>query len=103
MGLTASGKTAFVDHAVGRRDVGYRSTCSMKEVSPVRYPHPDGVSNIVLVDTPGFDDTFVPDAQIHGEIAQWLNVVLQREQGRVAWAILLTVDYSRLRPGIHIP
>lgn len=81
MGLTASGKTAFVDHAVGRRDVGYRSTCSMKEVSPVRYPHPDGVSNIVLVDTPGFDDTFVPDAQIHGEIAQWLNVVLQREQG----------------------
>ncbi|KAI6040115.1 hypothetical protein EDC04DRAFT_1566727 [Pisolithus marmoratus] len=49
-----------------------------KEVRPFRYPHSDGIRNIVLVDTPGFDDTFMTDAQILRQIAHWLNATYKK-------------------------
>ncbi|KAI6156084.1 hypothetical protein EDD17DRAFT_1071077 [Pisolithus thermaeus] len=52
---------------------GHDLTSCTREVRAVRYPHTDGVRNIVLVDTPGFDDTFMTDVQILERIAYWLN------------------------------
>ncbi|KIK12622.1 hypothetical protein PISMIDRAFT_689313 [Pisolithus microcarpus 441] len=74
MGPTGSGKTTFINRAVGSPDAGRGSTVFTKEVRPVRYPHPDGVRNIVLVDTPGCNDSMT-DFQVLGEIARWLTAI----------------------------
>ncbi|KAI6158373.1 P-loop containing nucleoside triphosphate hydrolase protein, partial [Pisolithus thermaeus] len=75
MGPTGAGKSTFIDRAVERPDMGagHDLTSCTREVRAVRYPHTDGVRNIVLVDTPGFDDTFMTDVQILKRIAHWLN------------------------------
>ncbi|KAI5988362.1 P-loop containing nucleoside triphosphate hydrolase protein [Pisolithus albus] len=75
MGPTGAGKSTFIDRAVGRPDAnaGHDLTSCTKEVRAVRYPHTDGSRNIVLVDTPGFDDTFMTDVQVLQRIADWLN------------------------------
>ncbi|KAI5992853.1 P-loop containing nucleoside triphosphate hydrolase protein [Pisolithus marmoratus] len=80
MGPTGAGKTTFVDRAVGRPGVGagHDLMSYTKEMRPFRYPHSDGIRNIVLVDTPGFDDTFVTDAQILRQIAYWLNATYKK-------------------------
>jgi len=44
-----------------------------RAIHPIRCLHPDGRRNIVLVDTPGFDDTVLSDAQILRIIANWLK------------------------------
>ena len=44
------------------------------EVQSYRYQHADGSeSNVVFVDTPGFDDTEIKDADILVRIAEWLK------------------------------
>ncbi|KAI5988357.1 P-loop containing nucleoside triphosphate hydrolase protein [Pisolithus albus] len=75
MGPTGTGKSTFIDRAVGRPDInaGHDLTSCTKEVRAVRYPHTNGSRNIVLVDTPGFDDTFMTDVQVLQRIADWLN------------------------------
>ncbi|KAL4065613.1 P-loop containing nucleoside triphosphate hydrolase protein [Scleroderma yunnanense] len=81
MGPTGAGKSTFVDLAVGRADsgAGHDLVSCTKEIRAVRYPHPDGERNIVLVDTPGFDDTFVSDTQILRNIAEWLKTTYKRK------------------------
>ncbi|KAI6006735.1 hypothetical protein EDC04DRAFT_974151 [Pisolithus marmoratus] len=80
MGPTGAGKSTFVDRALGRPDVGasHDLISYTKEMRPYRYPHSDGIRNIVLVDTPGFDDTFMTDAQILRQIAHWLNATYKK-------------------------
>ncbi|KAI6138454.1 hypothetical protein EDD17DRAFT_395562 [Pisolithus thermaeus] len=80
MGPTGAGKSTFVDHAVGRPGVGagHDLMSYTKEMRPVRYPHSDGIRNIVLIDSPGFDDTFMTDAQILRQIAHWLNATYKK-------------------------
>ncbi|KIJ63777.1 hypothetical protein HYDPIDRAFT_91834 [Hydnomerulius pinastri MD-312] len=76
MGPTGAGKSSFVNQAVGRPEavgVGHDLKSCTTDVQAVRYPHSDGHRNIVLVDTPGFDDTCVSDTQILRTIADWLN------------------------------
>ncbi|KAI5994005.1 hypothetical protein EDD15DRAFT_2144739, partial [Pisolithus albus] len=52
--------------------VGRGSTSFTKEVCPVRYPHPDGVRSVILVDTPGCN-AVMTDFHVLGEIALWLT------------------------------
>ncbi|KAI6024298.1 hypothetical protein EDC04DRAFT_283093 [Pisolithus marmoratus] len=80
MGLTGVGKSTFIDRAVGRPDVGvgHNLMSYTKEMRPILYPHSDGIHNIVLVDTPSFDDTFMTDTQILRQIAHWLNEIYQK-------------------------
>ncbi|KAI6010543.1 hypothetical protein BKA83DRAFT_4401387 [Pisolithus microcarpus] len=67
MGPAGSGKSTFINHAVG----------SPHEVCPVRYPHPDGVRSIILVDTPGCN-ALMTDFHVLGEIALWLTRVYEK-------------------------
>ncbi|KAI5995159.1 P-loop containing nucleoside triphosphate hydrolase protein [Pisolithus albus] len=80
MGPTGAGKSTFIDVAVGRPDInaGHDLTSCTKEVRAVRYPHTDGDRNIVLIDTPGFDDTFMTDVQVLQRIADWLNSTYEK-------------------------
>ncbi|KAL4078012.1 P-loop containing nucleoside triphosphate hydrolase protein [Scleroderma citrinum] len=81
MGPIGTGKSAFIDCAVGRPDTGagHDLVSCTKEIRAVRYPHPDGERNIVLVDMPGFDDTFVSDTQVLRNIAEWLKTTYKRK------------------------
>ena len=65
----------FVNTAAGKTEVvvGNDLKSQTHAVHPIRCLHPDGRRNIVLVDTPGFDDTFMSDAQILRIIAHWLK------------------------------
>ncbi|KAI5996971.1 P-loop containing nucleoside triphosphate hydrolase protein [Pisolithus albus] len=78
MGPTGSGKTTFINRAVGNPDADHESTSYTKEVHTVRYPHSDGVRNIVLVDTPGCNDSFMTDIQVLAEITWWLITVYEK-------------------------
>ncbi|KAI5992846.1 hypothetical protein EDC04DRAFT_2586758 [Pisolithus marmoratus] len=80
MGPTGAGKSTFVDRAVGIPHVGASvdSVSRTEEVRPVRYPYSDGVRNVVLVDTPEFDDMFITDVQILRQIANWLNATYEK-------------------------
>ncbi|KAI5998376.1 hypothetical protein F5J12DRAFT_849999 [Pisolithus orientalis] len=78
MGPTGAGKTTFIDCALGRPDADCGATSHTKEVRPVRIPHFDGVRDIVLVDTPGCNNSFMTDFQVLWEIAEWLNAVYRK-------------------------
>ncbi|KAG6332874.1 hypothetical protein ID866_6209 [Astraeus odoratus] len=73
MGPTGAGKSTFINLAVGRPDatVGHDLISCTNQVRTVRYS--DNIHNIVLVDTPGFDDTYLSDTQILKMIADWLK------------------------------
>ncbi|TDL17135.1 hypothetical protein BD410DRAFT_843838 [Rickenella mellea] len=76
MGPTGAGKSTFIDVATKQdgRTVGKSLTSYTKDIRSVRYTHPDGNRpEIVLVDTPGFDDTERSDTQILGMVSHWLE------------------------------
>ena len=92
MGLTGAGKSSvsyrrktlrpirlrysqFINTAAGRTEVVVCNDLKSqtRAVQPIRCLHPDGRRNIVLVDTPGFDDTDISDTQILRIVAQWLK------------------------------
>ncbi|KAF8132017.1 hypothetical protein EV363DRAFT_1164405 [Boletus edulis] len=81
MGLTGAGKSSFVNMAAGRTEVviGDDLKSKTRDVQHVRCLHPDGRRNVVLVDTPGFDDTERSDAEILRSIADWLKVTYQNQ------------------------
>ncbi|KAI6125851.1 hypothetical protein EDD16DRAFT_1702963 [Pisolithus croceorrhizus] len=73
VGPTGSGKsTASIARAPGM-SVTYDLTSCTKGVRAVRYPHPDGVRNVILIDTPGFDYAFMTDVQVLQRLAHWLK------------------------------
>jgi hypothetical protein len=54
-------------------DVGHDLQSCTSKIEHVIIPHPSDPSRrIVFVDTPGFDDTYVADAEILKHIAVWL-------------------------------
>lgn len=65
----------FVNDVAGGREaeIGNGLRSKTRIVQPVRCRHPDGRRNIILVDTPGFDDTHLSDSQILRIIADWMK------------------------------
>jgi len=59
--------------------VGHDLKSCTAELQPVviaSSQHPElGGQRLVIVDTPGFDDTYVPDSEILRRIALWLATV----------------------------
>ena len=53
--------------------VGHDLQSSTSSIQHVVVPHPtDASRRIILVDTPGFDTTYIDDAEILRRIALWL-------------------------------
>ncbi|KAI6156086.1 hypothetical protein EDD17DRAFT_1489994 [Pisolithus thermaeus] len=73
MGPTGAGKSSFVAKATNSGDegVGHALVSHTSEIKATRCII--GGSNVVLVDTPGFDDTKKSDLQILESISDWLN------------------------------
>ncbi|KAI9573228.1 P-loop containing nucleoside triphosphate hydrolase protein [Boletus coccyginus] len=72
MGPTGSGKSNFINHLTG--NIEQRKARNLKSDTESVTPYPisyDGL-RLVLVDTPGFDDTYRQDTEILRVIANWL-------------------------------
>ncbi|KAG6326187.1 hypothetical protein ID866_12902, partial [Astraeus odoratus] len=80
VGPTGAGKSSFIGRAVGSPypGVGHELTSFTTQVRAVRYPHSDGIRNIVLADTPGFDDTHLTDTSVLQMITDWLEEIYKQ-------------------------
>ncbi|KAF9647118.1 hypothetical protein BDM02DRAFT_2815848 [Thelephora ganbajun] len=77
MGATGSGKTSFINMASGSQfRVGKNLKSCTTEVQVADVFHIDG-RPVVLIDTPGFDDTNLSDAVILERIAAFLAVTYE--------------------------
>ncbi|OJD33674.1 p-loop containing nucleoside triphosphate hydrolase protein [Diplodia corticola] len=72
VGLTGSGKSYFINRLVGREVVQEGSSMKSCTHSCQLVGAEVGRSKVLLLDTPGFDDTFRPDSEILSEIAHIL-------------------------------
>ncbi|KDR78065.1 hypothetical protein GALMADRAFT_1366623 [Galerina marginata CBS 339.88] len=75
MGATGTGKSNLIDTLTGQfgKRVGHKLQACTSEVSAVRIKsHPQYGSRLVLVDTPGFNDTNKTDLEILEIISKWL-------------------------------
>ncbi|KAF8238168.1 hypothetical protein L208DRAFT_362715 [Tricholoma matsutake] len=75
LGPTGSGKSTFIEVATCRaqnKTVGHSLQPHTKEIRAITVPHPSTDHPIVLVDTPGLDDTKF-DAAIWSMIIVWLR------------------------------
>ncbi|KAF5351105.1 hypothetical protein D9756_008394 [Leucocoprinus leucothites] len=82
MGPTGSGKSFFIDLLTGQS--GQRAKKSLESatqgIEATRMPlprHPE--RNIVLVDTPGFDDTERSDMEILSMVSDWLKKTYEKD------------------------
>jgi GTPase Era involved in 16S rRNA processing len=80
MGPTGAGKSNFINVATRQTgtNVGHKLQSCTSDVRAVQYIHPDG-PRYVIIDTPGFDDTNVPDTEILSRIAQYLKNTYKRD------------------------
>jgi len=75
MGPTGVGKSTFINHLLGGNvmPVGHDlSSCTSKLQYAIVEPPPCRGHRVIIVDTPGFDDTYEDDVEILRRIAAWL-------------------------------
>ncbi|KAL5357063.1 P-loop containing nucleoside triphosphate hydrolase protein [Aspergillus floccosus] len=79
IGVTGAGKTTFISRATGNTDleIGRGLESCTKDVLPV--PCTIDGTRVVLIDTPGFDDTYESDADIMQLIANYLATTYERK------------------------
>lgn len=97
VGVTGSGKTTFVSKATGRSDleIGHSIDSCTKEVVPVSFKLDR--RNVTLLDTPGFDDTRLSDADILKIIAKYLTDTYQEEVMLTGIILLQPINQARLQ------
>ncbi|ETS75752.1 hypothetical protein PFICI_12696 [Pestalotiopsis fici W106-1] len=84
MGITGSGKSTFISHCTRHSisaSAGLHSEPDDLDTQEVSvYPcKADIGDNIYLIDTPGFDDTELDDAQVLRKIATWVGETYQQK------------------------
>lgn len=92
MGVTGVGKTSFVNVAMGQDRVWDNSlessTTGIQRSEPIPYyDFPDG-REVVLLDTPGFDNADIPDIEVLARLVEYLKD-LSREDNYLAGIIYL--------------
>ncbi|KAF8132018.1 P-loop containing nucleoside triphosphate hydrolase protein [Boletus edulis] len=82
MGPTGSGKSTFIRRASGHDDqgIGHELRSCTQNVLGIRFQDQESGRHVVLVDTPGFDDTFKSDLEILNMISDWLNLSYKKEK-----------------------
>ncbi|KAL8838918.1 MAG: hypothetical protein Q9170_001955 [Blastenia crenularia] len=80
MGVTGSGKSRLIQQITQSREVeiGHTLTSATRGVQAYSITVDGRV--ITLVDTPGFDDTFMTDAQVLEELATWLSTTYKSKR-----------------------
>lgn len=98
MGPTGSGKSTFIDVATEQdgKTVGHGLESKTSDIRAVRYKHPAMNEEVVLVDTPGFDDTHKPDTEILKLIAEWLKDTYKKDKKLTAILYLHRISDNRM-------
>ncbi|KAF4588347.1 Proteasome subunit beta type-4 [Pleurotus pulmonarius] len=74
IGPTGAGKSTFINYAnrnASKQDIGHSLESFTSKVQPIKIKM--GTDQIVLVDTPGFDDTNMSDTRVLNMVAEWLR------------------------------
>ncbi|CAA7262285.1 unnamed protein product [Cyclocybe aegerita] len=102
LGPTGSGKSTFINHLLGTEsmEVGHQTTSCTTEPCPgIIIPIPNFPNlrdrRLVILDTPGFDDTYTKDPVIVKNIADWLSQY--RRKGASIGGVLYLHDISTRR------
>lgn len=101
MGPTGVGKSTFINHIAGNSvKVGHNLKSCTAELQPVvvnSSQHSQlGGQRLVIVDTPGFDDTYVSDSEILQRIALWLADAYHGEMKLGGVIYLHDISLSRM-------
>ncbi|KAF7966370.1 hypothetical protein HWV62_38917 [Athelia sp. TMB] len=98
MGPTGAGKSTFIDYASrqGGQGIGHTLHSQTSDIRAVRCKHPIDKSSVILVDTPGFDDTNKSDIIILGEISQWFVRVYKQQIPLAAIIYLHRISDNRM-------
>ncbi|KAF3921632.1 hypothetical protein AA313_de0208306 [Arthrobotrys entomopaga] len=73
LGATGSGKSSFAKLTTGNPHITIGHDLESCTQSIATYPFRHNDTDFILVDTPGFNDTYRSDRQILDEIAEWLT------------------------------
>lgn len=96
LGETGSGKSTFISLFVDEDlPIGRSLAPQTQGIQMFRCSLPD-MSNLVLVDTPGFNDTFRSDVDVFKELADWLVQVYVKQQKLIGIIYLHRVSDVRL-------
>ncbi|KAL5357064.1 P-loop containing nucleoside triphosphate hydrolase protein [Aspergillus floccosus] len=95
IGVTGAGKTTFISKATGRTNlaIGHSLDSCTKEIEEFRC-RVDG-TEVVLLDTPGFDDTYDTDADILERIAEYMHASYQ--SGTLLSGLILLQPINTIR------
>ncbi|KAG9845925.1 hypothetical protein KCU98_g6587, partial [Aureobasidium melanogenum] len=96
MGVTGSGKSTFIKRVTGREDIqiGHELTSSTLECKAYRFQNA-GLT-FALVDTPGFNDTFLDDAAILAALANFMESTYRADVKLTAIIYLHPIINDRL-------
>ncbi|KAG6852012.1 hypothetical protein C0991_004122, partial [Blastosporella zonata] len=99
MGATGSGKSTFINTFFGQNNLASVSHSLKSHTSFVQaYPlaDPEFPNNrIVIVDTPGFDDTYLSDREILSRIGVWLAHSYQSNMKLAGIIYLYDISHTR--------
>ena len=118
MGITGAGKSTFIQKATGLLDIeiGHElESCSclsftihhtlskteqaIGTMEPKMHRCPYGSKELILVDTPGFDDTFRDDAQVLQEVATFLEMTYNQNMKLSGIIYLHDITKNRMTHG----
>jgi hypothetical protein len=72
MGVTGAGKSTFIKLVTGRDDIVVGHALTSETADCKAYSFKEGKTNFSLIDTPGFDDTFMDDGAVLEKLADFM-------------------------------
>ncbi|KAE8348652.1 P-loop containing nucleoside triphosphate hydrolase protein [Aspergillus coremiiformis] len=97
MGVTGSGKSSFIsllaDQPVG---IGHNLQSHTTHTDMFSFTHPEKKNTVVLLDTPGFDDTDRSDTEVLKEISCFLAMIHEKRWRLVGVVYLHRITDPRL-------